>query len=61
MKEPLLIIGPEAVFRDGITAGPDKYWGGSEISLGKRILRAETVALVVSTAAIFYETGDLGG
>ena len=30
------------------------------VSLGKRILRAETAALVAA-AAIFYETGDLGG
>ena len=34
--------------------------GALVVSLGKRILRAETAALVAA-AAIFYETGDLGG
>ena len=33
--------------------------GAIPVSLGKRILRAETAGLV-AMAAIFYETGDLG-
>lgn len=59
LKEVLLIIGPEggiseAELHQAQAAGA---WG---VSLGKRILRAETAALVAA-AAIFYETGDLGG
>ncbi|MEF2910631.1 MAG: 16S rRNA (uracil(1498)-N(3))-methyltransferase [Phascolarctobacterium sp.] len=33
--------------------------GAVPVSLGRRILRAETAGLVV-ISAIFYETGDLG-
>ena len=54
----LLIIGPEG----GISENELKLAQDNvviAVSLGKRILRAETAALVAS-AAIFYETGDLG-
>ena len=59
MKELLLIIGPE-----GGISETELQQALPALSilliLGKRILRAETAALVAA-AAIFYETGDLGG
>ncbi|MEG0797431.1 MAG: 16S rRNA (uracil(1498)-N(3))-methyltransferase [Acidaminococcaceae bacterium] len=57
--EILLIVGPEG----GIAPAELKLAEDSgvyAISLGKRILRTETAGLVAA-AAIFYETGDLGG
>lgn len=59
LRELLLIIGPEggiaeSELQQALAAG------ALGVSLGKRILRAETAALVAA-AAIFYETGDLGG
>lgn len=54
----LLIIGPEG----GISEHElelAKNAGAMAVSLGKRILRAETAGLV-AISAIFYETGDLG-
>lgn len=59
LHELLLIIGPEGgiaerELQQALAAG------ALGVSLGKRILRAETAALVAA-AAIFYETGDLGG
>lgn len=54
----LLIIGPEG----GISPAElelARNAGAIPVSLGKRILRAETAGLV-AMSAIFYETGDLG-
>lgn len=54
----LLIIGPEG----GISPAElemAREAGAIPVSLGKRILRAETAGLV-AMSAIFYETGDLG-
>jgi len=58
LDDLLLIIGPEG----GISEGElSKAWeaGAVPVSLGRRILRAETAGLV-AMSAIFYETGDLG-
>ena len=58
IKELLLIIGPEG----GISEGElelARQAGAVPVSLGRRILRAETAGLV-AMSAIFYETGDLG-
>ena len=54
----LLIIGPEG----GISESElelARAGGARAVSLGRRILRAETAGLV-AMSAIFYETGDLG-
>lgn len=54
----LLIIGPEG----GISESElelARSAGSVPVSLGRRILRAETAGLV-AMSAIFYETGDLG-
>ena len=58
IHELLLIIGPEG----GISEGElelARQAGAVPVSLGRRILRAETAGLV-AISAIFYETGDLG-
>ena len=58
ISELLLIIGPEG----GISEGElelARQAGAVPVSLGRRILRAETAGLV-AISAIFYETGDLG-
>ena len=55
----LVIIGPEG----GIHPAELQFAEANNvqaITLGKRILRTETAGLVTA-AAIFYETGDLGG
>ena len=59
LKELLLIIGPEGGISE-TELQQARTAGALVVSLGKRILRAETAALVAA-AAIFYETGDLGG
>ena len=59
LKELLLIIGPEGGISE-MELQQARTAGALGVSLGKRILRAETAALVAA-AAIFYETGDLGG
>ena len=59
LKDLLLIIARRAVFPRRNYSRPVQL-GHLVVSLGKRILRAETAALVAA-AAIFYETGDLGG
>lgn len=54
----LLIIGPEG----GVSESElelARAAGAVPVSLGRRILRAETAGLV-AMSAIFYETGDLG-
>ena len=58
IKELLLIIGPEGGISEGELALA-RQAGAVPVSLGRRILRAETAGLV-AISAIFYETGDLG-
>ncbi len=58
LSELLLIIGPEG----GISPSElelAREAGAVPVSLGRRILRAETAGLV-AMSAVFYETGDLG-
>lgn len=58
ISELLLIIGPEG----GISESElelARSAGAVPVTLGRRILRAETAGLV-AISAIFYETGDLG-
>ena len=58
MEDLLLIIGPEGGISEGeLTKAREA--GAVPVSLGRRILRAETAGLV-AMSAIFYETGDLG-
>lgn len=58
MEDLLLIIGPEGgISEDELTKAREA--GAVPVSLGRRILRAETAGLV-AMSAIFYETGDLG-
>ncbi len=54
----LLIIGPEGGISEAELAAA-RAAGAVPVSLGRRILRAETAGLV-AISAIFYETGDLG-
>ena len=58
IHELLLIIGPEGGISEGELEQARKA-GAVPVSLGRRILRAETAGLV-AMSAIFYETGDLG-
>lgn len=52
------LIGPEGGFSEGEAAAA-KAAGGIAVTLGPRILRAETAALAV-LAAVMYEKGDWG-
>jgi 16S rRNA (uracil1498-N3)-methyltransferase len=53
-----LLIGPEGGFsRDEVAVA--RRYGVTPVSLGPRILRAETAG-VVAAAAILYELGDMG-
>ena len=54
-----IVIGPEGGIDDK-EAERLKEAGAKIVSLGKRILRTETVAFVL-TSIIMYELGDLGG
>lgn len=54
----LLMIGPEGGISEQ-ELGIAREHGAVPVSLGRRILRAETAGLV-AISAIFYETGDLG-
>lgn len=58
LQELLLIIGPEGGISEFELELARKN-GAVPVSLGKRILRAETAG-VVALSAILYETGDLG-
>lgn len=58
IRDLLLIIGPEGGISESELAAAREA-GAVPVSLGRRILRAETAALV-AMSAIFYETGDLG-
>lgn len=55
----LLIVGPEGGFTEGEIAEA-KAAGCLPISLGRRILRTETAAMVGLTC-ILYESGEMGG
>jgi 16S rRNA (uracil1498-N3)-methyltransferase len=55
----LLLIGPEGGFTLKEVAEAEQA-GCHAISLGKRILRTETAAMVALTC-ILYETGEMGG
>lgn len=54
-----LLVGPEGGFSER-EAEVARAAGVSLVSLGPRILRAETAALVATTV-VLYERGDLGG
>ena len=58
ISELLLIIGPEGGISEA-ELEQARQAGAVPVSLGRRILRAETAGLV-AISAIFYETGDLG-
>ena len=58
LDDLLLIIGPEGGISESELAKAREA-GAIPVSLGSRILRAETAGLV-AMSAIFYETGDLG-
>ncbi|MBQ9763182.1 MAG: 16S rRNA (uracil(1498)-N(3))-methyltransferase [Phascolarctobacterium sp.] len=58
LDDLLLIIGPEGGISEGELLKAREA-GAVPVSLGRRILRAETAGLV-AMSAIFYETGDLG-
>lgn len=55
----IVIIGPEGGFSLD-EAAHAKELGIASVSLGRRILRAETAA-IAAVAAVQYENGDLGG
>ncbi|MHB1005651.1 MAG: RsmE family RNA methyltransferase [Chloroflexota bacterium] len=54
-----LFVGPEGGFAENEVDLARRY-GIVPVSLGARVLRAETAA-VVTTAAVLYEAGELGG
>ncbi|WP_304091155.1 16S rRNA (uracil(1498)-N(3))-methyltransferase, partial [Phascolarctobacterium succinatutens] len=58
LTDLLLIIGPEGGISEAELEAA-RSAGAVPVSLGRRILRAETAGLV-AISAIFYETGDLG-
>lgn len=58
ISELLLIIGPEGGISES-ELEQARSVGAVPVTLGRRILRAETAGLV-AISAIFYETGDLG-
>ena len=58
LTDLLLIIGPEGGISE-MELEKARAAGAVPVSLGRRILRAETAGLV-AISAIFYETGDLG-
>ena len=58
ISELLLIIGPEGGISES-ELEQARQAGAVPVSLGRRIVRAETAGLV-AISAIFYETGDLG-
>ncbi|MCR8645697.1 16S rRNA (uracil(1498)-N(3))-methyltransferase [Paenibacillus sp. N1-5-1-14] len=54
----LLVIGPEGGFTEAEVADAEQH-GCMSVSLGKRILRTETAAMVGLTC-ILYESGEMG-
>ena len=59
VKNFVIIIGPEGGFSLE-EADLAKSLGISSVSLGRRILRAETAA-ITAVSIVQYEKGDLGG
>jgi 16S rRNA (uracil1498-N3)-methyltransferase len=55
----LLIVGPEGGFSEKEAAEAEAA-GCRPVTLGKRILRTETAAMV-GLACILYEVGEMGG
>lgn len=55
----LLLVGPEGGFTEQETAQAEAA-GCRPVTLGKRILRTETAAMV-GLACILYESGEMGG
>ena len=60
MTQNLIVIGPEGGFSEKETGFLEALSNSSLITLGERILRAETAALV-SLSLLRYEWDDLGG
>ncbi|MFA5537420.1 MAG: 16S rRNA (uracil(1498)-N(3))-methyltransferase [Bacillota bacterium] len=58
-RQIVLLIGPEGGFEDQEVELARRY-GAISLSLGPRILRVETAAIVAITM-VMYELGDLGG
>jgi 16S rRNA (uracil1498-N3)-methyltransferase len=59
LQNVCVVIGPEGGFSEQEVALAEQH-GARTVTLGPRVLRAETAGLVV-TAAILYHTGELGG
>jgi 16S rRNA (uracil1498-N3)-methyltransferase len=58
-KEFVILIGPEGGLEPS-EVSLLRAWGGKVITLGPRVLRAETAALT-ALALVLYKWGDLGG
>ncbi|NEW05182.1 16S rRNA (uracil(1498)-N(3))-methyltransferase [Paenibacillus sp. SYP-B3998] len=58
-KKVLLVVGPEGGFSEQEIQQAEEV-GFRSVSLGARILRTETAAMVGLTC-LFYETGEMGG
>lgn len=56
----VVVAGPEGGFSDAERSWWQTAIGAVSVTLGGRILRTETAGLVAA-AAVFYETGELGG
>lgn len=56
----VVVAGPEGGFSDAERSWWQTAVGAVSVTLGGRILRTETAGLVAA-AAVFYETGELGG
>jgi 16S rRNA (uracil1498-N3)-methyltransferase len=55
-----IVVGPEGGMEEGEVSLLKEGAGGSVVTLGPRILRAETAGMAV-LAALQYEWGDMGG
>jgi 16S rRNA (uracil1498-N3)-methyltransferase len=53
----MLLVGPEGGWTDEERDGADRY-GAESISLGPRVLRTETAALVAATI-LQWEAGEI--
>jgi 16S rRNA (uracil1498-N3)-methyltransferase len=58
VKNVALLVGPEGGFSPSEVQAARRY-GAQSVSLGPRILRTETAAMVTA-ALILYHYGDLG-
>ena len=56
----MILIGPEGGFSEKETQEAEKLPQGQLVTLGNRILRAETAA-IVALSILRYEWDDLGG